>query len=162
VLVAPLLTALGRPKDLVLGKSAEFAFVLLAVAVTRVPSLGWAVGIWIARELVGLPLNVWQLKRASGFGVLAQFRGAMMPVLAAIAMALAVVGAKYALPLGMSALVRLVTLVPVGVVAFLLASCVLSRDLLQSLLGFARSALRKDRQPATLASEPGLSLGRTP
>jgi O-antigen/teichoic acid export membrane protein/beta-glucanase (GH16 family) len=145
VLVAPLLTALGRPKDLLVGKAAEFAFVLLAVAVTRVPSLGWAVGIWVARELVGLPLNVRQLKEASGFGVMAQFRGAAMPLLAAIFMAAAVLGTKYSLPAGMSALARLVTLVPVGVLAFLLASCLLSRELLTSLLGFVRSALRKNR-----------------
>jgi O-antigen/teichoic acid export membrane protein/beta-glucanase (GH16 family) len=145
VLVAPLLTALGRPKDLLVGKAAEFCFVLLAVAVTRVPSLGWAVGIWVARELVGLPLNVRQLKGASGFGVVTQFRGAVMPLLAAMFMAAAVLGTKYSLPAGMSALARLVTLVPVGVLAFLLASSLLSRELLTSLLGFARSALRKNR-----------------
>jgi O-antigen/teichoic acid export membrane protein/beta-glucanase (GH16 family) len=144
VLVAPLLTALGRPKDLLVGKAAEFAFVLVAVFVTRVPSLGWAVGIWVARELVGLPLNVRQLKSASGFGVMTQFRGALMPLLAALAMALAVLVTKYSLPSGMSAVARLVTLVPVGVLAFLLASCLWSRELLTSLLGFARSALRKN------------------
>jgi|GEM_PF-668989 len=148
VLVAPLLTALGRPKDLLLGKAAEFAFVLVAVAVTRVPSLGWAVGIWVARELVGLPLNVWQLKNASGFGVVTQFRGSLMPLLAAVVMAGAVLGAKYSLPSDMSALARLVTLVPVGVLAFLLASCLLSRELLTSLLGFLRSALRRNRAVA--------------
>jgi O-antigen/teichoic acid export membrane protein/beta-glucanase (GH16 family) len=145
VLVAPLLTALGRPKDLLVGRAAEFAFVLLAVTVTRVPSLGWAVGIWIARELIGLPLNVRQLRSASGFGVLTQFRGALMPLLAAILMAVVVLGTKYSLPASMSALARLLTLVPVGVLAFLLASCLLSRELLTSLLGFMRSALRKSR-----------------
>lgn len=162
VLVAPLLSALGRPKDLLLGKAAEFAFVLLAVAITRVPTLGWAVGIWIARELVGLPLNVWQLKGASGFGVVAQFRGAAMPLLAAISMALVVLAAKHGLPADTSALVRLAILVPVGVVAFVLASALLSRELLTTLLGFARSALRKDRSRGPLAPPPTLSLGRTP
>jgi PST family polysaccharide transporter len=162
VLVAPLLTALGRPKDLVLGKAAEFGFVLLAVAVTRVPSLSWAVGIWIARELVGLPVNLWQLKRASGFGLWAQFRGALLPLVAAVSMALVVLAIKHSLPADTSALARLLILVPVGALVFALASRLLSRELVQSLLGFVRSALRKQRPAAALAQEPALSLGRAP
>ena len=150
VLVAPLLTAMGRPKDLLIGKAVEFAFVLAAVAVTRIPTLGWAVGIWIARELIGLPVNVRQLKNASGFGVLAQFRGAFSPLVAALSMALLVLGVKAALPTGLSAITRLAILVPVGVLAFVLACGALNRALLATLLGFARSALGKARPAAVL------------
>ena len=42
------------------------------------------------------------------------------------------------------------------------ALALLSRELVQSLLGFVRSALRKQRPAAALAQEPALSLGRAP
>jgi polysaccharide transporter, PST family len=162
VLVAPLLTAMGRPKDLVIGRAVEFAFVLAAVAITRVPTLGWAVGIWIARELCGLPINVRQLKAASGFGVVDQFRGAFVPLAAALLMALAVLGAKAALPKSLHATAHLAILVPVGAVAFVAALSLLNRALVVTLIGFVRSALRKAHPTREPLAEPALSLGRTP
>ena len=162
VLVAPLLTAMGRPKDLVIGRAVEFAFVLAAVAITRVPTLGWAVGIWIARELCGLPINVRQLKAASGFSVVDQFRGAFVPLAAALLMALAVLGVKAALPASLHATAHLAILVPVGAVAFVAALSLLNRALVVTLIGFVRSALRKAHPTREPLAEPALSLGRTP
>jgi O-antigen/teichoic acid export membrane protein len=164
VLVAPLLTALGRPKDLVIGKAFEFAFVLLSLSVTRVPSLGFAVGIWILREILALPINVAQLKRASGFGLVEQFKGALMPLLATAGMAGAVLSARLALPPSLGPLGTLAVLIPCGASAFLVAICTLDRSLVKTLLDVARAALSKRRrtQAVDQASSPALALGRSP
>lgn len=159
VLVTPLLTAMGRPKDLLVGKAVELAFVLAAVAVTRIPSLGWAIGIWIARELIALPLNVLQLRRASGFGVGEQFRGAVAPLLAALGMASVVLLAKYALPASLSEVTRLLILVPLGATSFALFACLLGPAHVKTLLDFGLSALGKARR--TPGPTPSLVAGPT-
>jgi PST family polysaccharide transporter len=160
VLVSPLLTALGRPKDLVVGKAVEFGFVLAAVAATQVPSLSWAVGIWIARELVALPVNIAQLRRASHFGVIEQFRGAFLPLVASLGMASVVLGVKYALPPSFGPVSRLLTLVPIGALSFALLGYVLDKPLVKTLLDFARSALAKTRGATAL--KPSFAVSRSP
>jgi polysaccharide transporter, PST family len=161
VLVAPLLTALGRPKDLVVGRAVELGFVVLAVVVSQVPSIGWAVAIWMVRELVGLPVNVRQLKRASGFAVIDQFRGALVPLGAALVMAVSVQLVRYALPSSMAALLRLVVLTTVGALTFLCVSYVTNRASLVTLMSLLRSALAK-RKPEAGALGATLPLGQTP
>lgn len=156
VLVAPLLTALGRPRDLLLSKAAELAFVVLALGITRVPSLSWAVGIWVCRELLALPITLTLLKRASGLGALEQVRGAWVPLAASLVMVAAVLLGRYLIPESASALVRLVLLVPLGAVAFLGVTFVLDRELVKSLVGFAQSALARTKRPA---AQPGLAAG---
>lgn len=156
VLVAPLLTALGRPKDLLLSKAAELAFVVLALGITRVPSLSWAVGIWVGRELLALPITLRLLKRASGLGALEQLRGAWVPLTASLLMVAAVLLGRYLLPAGAGVVTRLVLLVPLGAVAFLGAVFALDRELVKSLLAFAQSALSRARRGA---APPGLATG---
>lgn len=159
VLVTPLLTAIGRPKDLLVGKAAELTFVLAAIAVTRIPSLGWAVGIWIARELIALPINVWQLRRASGFGVLEQFRGALAPLLAALCMAGVVILSKSALPAGLGSVARLLILIPLGATSFALLAYLFGPTQVRTLLDFGLSALGRPRRAPE--PPPGFAAGRT-
>lgn len=156
VLVAPLLTALGRPKDLLLSKAAELAFVVVALGVTRVPSLSWAVGIWVARELLALPITLRLLKRASGLGAWAQLRGAVVPLAASSALVAAVLLGRYLLPTSSGLVTRLAVLIPLGAIGFLTVLLLLDRELLKSLLGFAQSALGRSKRPA---AEPGLVAG---
>ena len=159
VLVTPLLTAMGRPKDLMIGKAVELSFIVAAVSLSHVPTLAVAAAIWIARELMGLPVNVWQLRRASGFSLVEQFRGAFVPLLAALAMAGCVVAARGAVPASWSAVARLATLVPIGAVSFIAVSLLTQRALLTTLLDLLRSAIGKAK-PAPM--QPALSLGRAP
>jgi O-antigen/teichoic acid export membrane protein len=152
VLVAPLLTALGRPRDLLLSKACELSFVVLALLITRVPSLAWAIGIWVTRELVALPITLRLLRRATGLSALAQLRGAGAPLAAASVMVAAVLLARYSLPSDLSALARLALLVPVGALAFVAVACVLDRELVKSVLAFARSAVGRSKRPTAEAS----------
>lgn len=154
VLVAPLLTALGRPRDLLFSKAAELGFVVLALGITRVPTLSWAVGIWVVRELLALPITLTLLKRATGLGALEQVRGAWVPLAASSLMVAAVLLGRYLLPGSTSAVLRLALLVPLGAVAFLGVTFVLDRELIKSLLGFAQTALGRSKRPAP---QPGLA-----
>ncbi len=156
VLVAPLLTALGRPKDLLFSKAAELGFVVLALLVTRVPSLSWAIGIWVGRELLALPITLRLLKRASGLGVLEQLRGAWVPFTASALMVVAVLVGRYLLPGGTGVVARLLLLVPLGAVAFLGVTYALDRELVKSLVAFAQSALGRAKRSA---AQPGLVAG---
>jgi O-antigen/teichoic acid export membrane protein len=156
VLVAPLLTALGRPRDLLLSKAAELVFVLAALFATRVPSLSWAIGIWVARELLALPITARLLKRAMGLGALDQLRGAAVPLAASSSLVAAVLSARYLLPQSVGALGRLLVLVPVGAAAFLGAAFVLDRELVKSLLAFVQSALGRAKRSSP---QPGLAAG---
>lgn len=156
VLMGPLLTALGRPKDLVVSRTVELGFVALAVLVTQLPSLGWAVAIWIVRELVGTPVNVRHLQRAAGFSVLEQFRGAFAPLLAATFMALVLAGARFALPLDWGAWPRLLVLIPLGALSFVAFSFFANRELLTTLLDLARAAIGKATPGPRLS--PGAAL----
>lgn len=151
VLVAPLLTALGRPRDLLLSKATELGFVVLALFVSRVPSLAWAIGIWVARELVALPMTLRLLRRATGMSALDQLRGALAPLAAASVMVAAVVLGRYLLPSGLSPLVRLLVLVPLGALAFVAIARLLDRELVKSVLSFARSAVGRSKRPAAQA-----------
>jgi polysaccharide transporter, PST family len=162
VLVTPLLTALGRPQDLAAGKALELAFVLVAVGVTRVPTLGLAVGIWLARELLALPVNVAQLKRAAAFGVVDQFKGAFIPLLATATMAGGVLLARRVLPEGIGPWATIGLLSPGGALLFLGSTYVLDRSLVKTLCDVARVALSKHRPATTPTSPPALVLGRSP
>lgn len=148
VLLAPLLTALGRPRDLLLSKSAELGFVVLALAVTRVPTLSWAIGIWVARELFALPITVRLLQRATGLNAWAQLRGAGVPFAAAAVMVAAVLLGRYLMPEAAGVITRLALLVPLGAVAFLSVTFALDRELVRSLIGFAQSALSRGKRAA--------------
>lgn len=159
VLVAPLLTALGRPRDLLLSKACELAFVVVALAVTRVPSLGYAIGIWVGREVVALPITARLLQRAAGLGPLQQLRGALVPLAASVVMAAAVTLTRLALPNHVHGPALLAVLVPVGATAFIVSCYAFDRELVRSLLAFVRAALIRRKSRVATAN---LALGRAP
>jgi polysaccharide transporter, PST family len=148
VLVAPLLTALGRPKDLLFSKAVELVFVVAALGITRVPSLSWAVGIWVVRELLALPVTLRLLRQASGLGAFEQLRGAGVPLVSSAVMVAAVSLGRYLVPAGAAPVARLAVLVPLGAVAFLGVTFALDRELVKRLWSFAQSALARGKRPA--------------
>jgi len=145
LMVGPLLTALGRPRDLLVGKGVELVFVVLAIFASRVPSLGWAVGIWVGRELIALPVMSQLTKSATTLGFIDQFRGVVVPLLASSIMAAAVVGARSILPLTWPPLVRLIGMAGVGGAVFVATVALLDRTLLDGVLQFVRSAIGRQR-----------------
>ena len=140
LLIGPTLTALGRPRDLLLDKAAELVFIVAAVLITRTPSLSWAIGIWIARELLSFPITSYMLKKSTELGLLDQLRGVAVPLIASTVMAVVVLTIRAHLPHGMPPELRLVLMAATGAACFLAVAFVLDRDLFKKALGVAQQA----------------------
>lgn len=151
----PVMTSRGRPRDLLICQIGELTFTLGAIAVTGVPSVGWAIGIWVMRECLGVCIQVWLLRRLMAIGVRDVFSGSVVPLVCAIAMYAAVWAARIALPADWSAAARLALLMPFGAAVFVTCAYVLDRRLMVELTGFVRAALRaKARGVASGSAKP--------
>ncbi len=144
----PLLTALGRPRESLVGLFAELVFMLAAVWLSKVPALPWAIGIWAASECVSVLVSGWVMMRATGYSVLEQFHGVLKPLLASLLMASVVIETGLMLPAEFSPILRLSVLIPLGALIFGAAIFLLDRKLVTNFLGFAQTAFeRQERSP---------------
>jgi len=151
LMVTPMLTALGRPRDLLIGKAAELLFVVAAIFISRSPTLAWAIGIWIAREAISLPIMSKLMKNATTMGFIDQFRGVVVPAISSLVMAAGVLALRPHLPAGLVPVVRLAVLAVVGSVCFLGTAALLDRELVKTVLRFARAAFGGKRSTEALS-----------
>jgi hypothetical protein len=119
------------------------------VACFGLPSLGWAVGVWMACEVVMAPANIWLVHRATGLSVADQYGGALVPFVAALTMAVAVTVARFWLVAHFGTVARLAVLVPLGAAAYVVTLWALDRALVVDAGSFALIAVR--RKPAAAA-----------
>jgi O-antigen/teichoic acid export membrane protein len=138
--VTPMLTALGRPKDTVVGVAAELVFMLVAAALLGMPSLGWAIGIWVASECVQVPITVVLLRRATGYSTADQFAGVRTPLAAVTVLILGAYLFRASMPPDLAPSIRLAAIAVIGAATYAAAVIVLDRRLASSFLGFVRSA----------------------
>jgi O-antigen/teichoic acid export membrane protein len=150
LLITPVLTALGRPRDPLVALAAELLFMLGITASFGMSSLPGAIGVWVASECVLALVSTWILRRATGYGVLEQFRGVRKPMLASVLMAAAVIETGFQLPQALGALPRLAVLLTVGVIVFVTAAAFLDRRLVGDFLGFVRSGFGRKWKEAEL------------
>ncbi len=143
LLITPLLTALGRPRDPLVGLVAELFFMLGVTWSLGMTSLPWAIAIWVASEVVLAQVSSWVLKQATGYTILDQFRGVLKPLLTSLVMAAAVIETRLQLPAGFGPILRLTVLLPLGAIVFAGAISLLDRQLVSDFLGFVRSAFGK-------------------
>jgi O-antigen/teichoic acid export membrane protein len=139
----PMLTALGKPRDTLVGLVAELLFMLAAVWLSRVPSLPWAIGIWAASESVLFLVSGWVLRRATGYSMLEQFDGVLKPLLATLLMAVVVIETGSTLPGEFGPILRLAVLIPLGVATFAGAIYLLDRKLVKDFLQFVQIAFER-------------------
>jgi O-antigen/teichoic acid export membrane protein len=136
----PLLTAIGMPRDSLVGLITELIFMVGAVWLTGVPSLPWAIGIWAGSECVLVLVSGWVLRRATGYSVFEQFYGVLNPLLASLLMAAVVFATRVQLPANLGALLRLTVLVPLGAMVYAGTIFLLDRQVVKDFLVFARTA----------------------
>jgi O-antigen/teichoic acid export membrane protein len=141
--VTPVLTAVGRPRDPLIGVGGELTFMLVALAIFGLPSLPWAVAVWIASECVQIPISAWVLRRATGFGGQVQFSGIKTPLLATLALVVVVLLTRRFLPSDIEIEPRLALLALVGAATYVSVVSVADRRLLSDFSSFARSAFAK-------------------
>ena len=146
----PLLTALGRPRDPLVGLLAELLFMLGVSWTLGMPSLPWAIALWVASECVLVLVSSWVLRRATGYSVIEQFGGVLKPLLASLLMAAAVIETRLQLPAELGPVLRLAVLLPLGATVFALAIFILDRRLVKDFLEFARTAFESKRNKPEL------------
>lgn len=144
LLITPVLTALGRPRDPLVGLATELAFMLGLTAALGMRSLTAAIGVWVASECVLALVFTGTLRRATGYGLFEQFRGVMKPLLASLLMAAAVIEMRSQLPADWGPLLRLLGLLPLGAVAFTGAAAFLDRRLVADFLDFVRTGFDRN------------------
>jgi O-antigen/teichoic acid export membrane protein len=144
---APLLTALGRPRDSLVGLIAELLFMLSVAASFGMPSLPWAMAIWVASECLLTVVSGWVIRRTTGYSAFEQFGGVLNPLLASLLMAAVVTATRMQMPADLGAVLRLAVLVPLGAAIFAGAIFLLDRQLVKDFLIFARIAF--ERSPKT-------------
>jgi O-antigen/teichoic acid export membrane protein len=138
----PLLTAVGRPRDSLLGLMAELLVMLGITASFGMPSLLWAVAIWVASECTLTVVSSWVMRRATGYSAFEQFHGVLNPLLAALLMAAVVIETRLELSASIGAVLRLAVLLPLGAMVFTGAIFLLDRQLVKDFLVFAGSAFK--------------------
>jgi O-antigen/teichoic acid export membrane protein len=153
LLIGPMLTAIGRPRDLLLDKAAELVFIVAAVLWSRTPTLSWAIGIWIARELLSLPITSFMLKRSTGLGLFDQLRGIFVPLVASASLAGVVLAVRVRLPDGLSPALRLVALAAAGGSCFLIVAFLLDRELFKRAASVAQSAIGRKLVAASVVAD---------
>jgi O-antigen/teichoic acid export membrane protein len=152
VLGTTLLSAVGRPRDALVAVALDLALMLGSMLALGGRSLAWAAGVWVARELSIAPVMALVLRRATGMPVREQVRGALVPLLAAIAMAAVVSLLRRALPAGLGAIPRLSLLAPAGAAVFLAATWLTERAVLARAVSFFAAALRRARSTPEVAA----------
>src|SRR5258706_11218179 len=129
LLITPVLTALGRPRDPLVGLFAELIFMLAVTWSLGMTSLPWAIAIWVASECVLAQVSSWELKRATGYTVFDQFLGVLQPFFPSLVMSAAVIPTRLQLPAGFGPILRLTLLVPLGAIVFAGAISLFDRPL---------------------------------
>jgi polysaccharide transporter, PST family len=140
---SPLLTALGRPRDSLLGLIAELLFMLSLAAYFGMPSLPSAMAIWVASETMLTVLSSWVVRRTTGYSAFEQFGGVLNPLLASLLMGAVVTATRMQLPANFGAVLRLAVLLPLGAAIFAGAIFLLDRQLVKDFLVFARIAFER-------------------
>jgi O-antigen/teichoic acid export membrane protein len=138
----PLLTALGRPRDSLLALIAELLLVLGVAVSFGMPSLPWAMGIWVASECALTVVSSWIIRWTTGYSAFEQFGGVLNPLLASLLMAAVVIATRQQLAANFGAALRLAVLLPLGAMVFAGAIFLLDRQLVKDFLVFARTAFQ--------------------
>jgi PST family polysaccharide transporter len=143
LLITPMLTALGRPRDSLPALAVEMSVMLALFLVLGPSSLAWVMAIWVVRELVSVPIKAVVLRRAAGISLSEQFQGTGVPLAASLVMAAAVYAVRQTLPPALGPALRLLLLVPLGAIVFLSCVWLLARSSLKRGFDFMASAKRR-------------------
>ena len=145
----PLMTSVGDPRSPLISTTIQVVGVVVGMLTFGRASLEAAAAVWAGRLVFSLPVDVYLLRKVTGIGIVAQFRG--LPTLAAVSgvMVLVVWGAKLALLHALPTLPRLIAMVAIGVLAYVVSLLIVNRRLLLGLLEFARAARAGNKGAAT-------------
>jgi O-antigen/teichoic acid export membrane protein len=138
--VPPIMVAVGRPLYPLVTYGAAFAFVVAGMLIVGYRSMDNAVWVWVAASIGPLPIEAWLLRRATGIGIGAQWRGVpRVAIAAALMIASMALFHAYALP-NFALFGRLSLTIIIGGAVYLGGLVTLNRTLVIRLIAFARFA----------------------
>jgi O-antigen/teichoic acid export membrane protein len=138
----PLMVSVGRPLYPVLTQGAALAFAGVGMLVVGYRSMNAAAWVWLLASVGPLPLEAWMLRRATGIGIRAQWRGVPRVAIATGLMIASMAPLHRHLPAGYPLLGRLSLTIIIGCVVYGGALTILNRQLVARLIDFARVAAR--------------------
>ncbi|HKU38193.1 MAG TPA: oligosaccharide flippase family protein, partial [Polyangiales bacterium] len=138
----PLLYAIGRPGATLVEFGAQAVFVLLGMMVVGKESLWFALGVWAARLLISVPIDMVVQQRVAGMPLSRQLSGTLAPAIAAGGMACVVLLVKSWLLEPLPALVRLVPMALIGAATYAAILLVIDRERVRQLVSFVGHSLR--------------------
>jgi len=150
LLTTPMLTAIGRPREPLIGLGVELVVVLglcLPAALTPALSLGAAMAVWMLREVASAPVMIRRMDRATGIGVVEQLAGARTPLLASAVMAAVLLVIRHFLPDGLAAATRVAILLPAGAATFLATLWACAPQALRGVVTFFTSSAAGAPEP---------------
>ena len=135
LLVGPLLSAIGKPGDLVMITGTEMLVMGALLTCLRVHDLRSALIVWALSELSQTPVSIWLLWRTLRFGIRQQHVGILTPFFATLLMVFALAATKlYLGNLAVSTSVLLPALIVMGMSSYVAALAVIARPMLRMLL----------------------------
>jgi hypothetical protein len=97
-------------------------------------------GVWVSRLLIGTPIDILFLKRATGLGLRQQFAGTLHPLIAAAGMAALVLAVGQGPLQSLPAITRLFVEGSVGVAGYVGLMLLIERPLTRQFFSFVRQA----------------------
>jgi O-antigen/teichoic acid export membrane protein len=140
IYTGPMFRAVGCASLPNVALTIQVGYLIIAMLVFGKYAAVYAMAAWVSRLMVGTPIDVWMLRRATGMTPARQFAGTLHPLIAAGGMAVLVVavgqGPLQALP-GMT---RLLLEGAIGMTAYVCAMLLLERTLAKEFFSFLRQA----------------------
>ena len=151
--IAPMLTALGRPRDTWIGYGAHLVTVAIPLALFPSANLAWIMGIWILGEVVESPVAGFMLWSSTGYKATDQLGGIQSPLISVTIMAAAVLGARSLFPSSAAPWVNLSLLAPLGASVYCICLYATDKALFSRILRFGAAALKRESLTADLREE---------
>jgi O-antigen/teichoic acid export membrane protein len=140
IYTGPMFRAVGRAGLPNVALTIQVVYLSAAMLVFGRYAPVYAMAVWVSRLVVGTPIDIWLLKRATGMGVMQQFAGILHPLIAAAAMAVLVVAVGQGQLQTLPATTRLFLEGAIGIASYLCFMLLMERTLTRQFFSFVRQA----------------------
>lgn len=140
LLTRPVLTAVGRPQDALIGTVVDLLVMMSLMWLWGAKTLPRAAAIWCCRELVPMLIMAYILKRVTGIRYGDQIRGTLPALAASGAMVIGTYLVRHAFLAHSAPLVRFAVLVPAGATIFVAIAWLVDRTSIINVVEFISAA----------------------
>jgi len=136
----PMFRAVGRAGLPNVALTIQVAYLCVGMLAFGRYGPAYAMAVWVSRVLIGTPVDVWLLKRATGMGPTQQLAGTLQPLIASTGMAVLVIAAGQAQLQSLPAVTRLFVEGALGIASYIGLMLLIERPLMKQFFSFVRQA----------------------